>query len=113
LPPPPAAANDDAAEAAAPRVLPESPLATLRARVARLLDRRAARLPGELDLAEAVCALKWPKWPGYAGGVDLDLLRLALEDVAIDTETLHWLGGHEIAKACRSAAAGQRQPRGP
>ena len=51
-----------------------------------------------------MCALKWPKWPGYGGPVDLDLLRLALRDVAIDTETLNWLGGHEIAKECRTAA---------
>ena len=58
-----------------------------------------------------MCALKWPKWPGYAGPVDLDLLRFALRDVAIDTETLHWLGGHELAKACK--AADERQPQGP
>jgi hypothetical protein len=32
--------------------------------------------------------------------------------VAIDPETLHWLGGHEIAKACK-AAVGQKQPQGP
>jgi hypothetical protein len=97
----PAPANDDATPPTAP---PEGPLELLRARVARLLDRGLPRLPEELDLAEAVCALKWPKWPGYAGPVDLDLLRLALEDFAIDTETLNWLGGHEIAKACRAAA---------
>jgi hypothetical protein len=96
------AANDDAA-AAAPPVLPESRLEALHARVARLLDRKAERLPEELDLAEAVCALKWPRWPGYAGGIDLDLLRLALKDLAIDTETLNWLGGHEIAKECKAA----------
>jgi hypothetical protein len=109
--PAPAPANDDAATP--PTAPSESPLELLRARVARLLDRAAPRLPEELDLAEAVCALKWPKWPGYAGPVDLDLLRLALGDVAIDTETLNWLGGHEIVKACRAAAAETKQPRGP
>jgi hypothetical protein len=81
------------------------PLEVLRSRVARLLDRKAERLAEELDLAEAVCALKWPKWPEYAGAVDLDLLRLVLHDVAIDTETLNWLGGHEIGRACKIAAA--------
>ena len=72
----------------------------------RLLDRKAARLTEELDLAEAVCAVKWPKWPGYAGPVDLGLLRLALRGVAIDSATLHWLGGHEIARDCKAAAGG-------
>ena len=96
----PEPANDDAATA--------SPAAAggpleLRARVARLLDWGRPRLPEELDLAEAVCALKWPKWPGYAGAVDLDLLRLALQNVVIDTETLNWLGGHELARACKVA----------
>jgi hypothetical protein len=62
-------------------------------------------------LAEAVCALKWPKWPEYAGAVDLDLLRLALREVAIATETLHWLGGHEIGRACKVAA--DKQAQGP
>jgi hypothetical protein len=107
---PPPAANDDAA-AAGPPTPPASPLEALRARVLRLLDRGVPRLPEELDLAEAVCALKWPKWPGYAGAVDLDLLRLALEGVAIDTEALHWLGGHEIAKECK--AAGEERSQGP
>jgi hypothetical protein len=109
-----APANDDAGPATAAAAPSEGRLAALRARVARLLDRAAERLPEELDLAEAVCALKWPKWPGYEGPVDLDLLRLALRDVAIDTETLNWLGGHEIAKECRAAAtAGDKQPQGP
>jgi hypothetical protein len=63
-------------------------------------------------LAEAVCALKWPKWPEYAGTGDLDLLRVALRGVAIDTETLHWLGGHELAKACKAAVV-RKQPQGP
>jgi hypothetical protein len=102
--PAPAPANDDDRPATAAAAPSESRLAALRARVARLLDRKAERLPEELDLAEAVCALKWPKWPGYEGAVDLDLLRLALRDVVVDTETLNWLGGREIARACKAAA---------
>jgi hypothetical protein len=94
---------------ALPVPAPPSPLAAPRARLERLLDRAAKRLPEELDLAEAVCALKWPKWPEYAGPVDLDLLQLALKDVAIDTETLHWLRGHEIGQACKIAAAKKAQ----
>jgi hypothetical protein len=106
----PAPANDDAA----PPAPAASPLELLRAPVARLLDRGLPRLPDELDLAEAVCALKWPKWPGYEGPVDLDLLRLALKGVAIDAETLNWLGGHELAQECRAAAAAEaKQPQGP
>ena len=95
------AANDDGAAPPGSTAPAASPLELLRAPVARLLDRGLPRLPDELDLAEAVCALEWPE---YAGPVDLDLLRLALRDVVIDTETLNWLGGHEIAKACRAAA---------
>ena len=87
-------------------------MAELRARVARLLDRGRPRLAGELDLAEAVCALKWPNWPEYRGPVDLFLLRRALAEVAIDTAALHWLGSHELAQACREAEAAVKQGQG-
>ena len=73
---------------------------SLRARLARLLDRGAARLPEELDLAEAVCAIKWPKWPDYRGPIDLGLLRRALDGTVIDGPTLNWLGGREIVGEC-------------
>lgn len=76
----------------------------LRRRIERLLDRSLPRLPEELELAEAVCALRWPNWPRYAGPIDLIDLRVALEPFAIATETLHWLGSHELAEACRQAA---------
>ena len=66
---------------------------------------RAARLPEELDLAEAVCAIKWPKWPDYRGPIDLGLLRRALDGTVIDGPTLNWLGGREIVRECRAAAA--------
>ena len=72
----------------------------MRARLARLLDRAAARLPEELDLAEAVCAIKWPKWPDYRGPIDLGLLRRALDGTVIDGPTLNWLGGKEIVREC-------------
>ena len=83
----------------------------MRARITRLLDRTAPRLPEEFDLAEAICALKWPKWPDYRGGIDTFLLRRALTDIRIDGATLHWLGSHELAQACK--AAGVKQPQGP
>jgi hypothetical protein len=35
-----------------------------------------------------------------------------LRDVAIDAETLNWLGGHEIAREC-NVAAGAKQAQGP
>ena len=44
----------------------------------------APRLPEELDLAEAICAIKWPKWPAYRGPIDLGLLRRALVGAVID-----------------------------
>jgi hypothetical protein len=75
----------------------------LRARIARLLDRTAPRRPEELDLAEAVCAIKWPKWPEYRGPIDLGLLRRALQGIVIDAKMLNWLGGQEIVRECRAA----------
>ena len=78
------------------------PLAELRSRIARLLDR-TARLPEELDLAEAICAVRWPNWPAYRGPVDLFRLRRALQGTAIDARTLHWLGGKEIGPECGAA----------
>ena len=78
----------------------------LAARIARLLDRSAPRRPEELDLAEAICAIKWPKWPAYQGGIDLVRLRDVLKGIRIDAAALNWLGGREIQKACREAARG-------
>ena len=94
------------APAVAEAVAPATPVADLRARIKRLLDRGQPRLVEELDLAEAICAVKWPNWPAYKGPIDLSLLRRALSGVAIDTKTLHWLGSTELAQACR----GVRQP---
>ena len=98
-----AAANDPAPETApAPAVPAAVPgIPELRARLARLLDRSAPRLAEELELAEAVCAIKWPKWPDYRGPVDLGLLRRALVGIVIDARTLNWLGGREIVAECR------------
>ena len=76
-------------------------MADLRARIARLLDRSQPRLAEELDLAEAICAVKWPKWPDYKGSLDPFLLRRALVGAIIDTKTLHWLGSEELAQACK------------
>ena len=103
----------DAAEAVAAPVAgtPEpEPAPDLAARIARLLDRRAPRLAEELDLAEAICAVRWPKWPAYRGDIDLAALRDVLEGVRIDAATLNWLGGREIQKSCREAARGGGKP---
>ena len=90
-----------------PAARPATPLADLRARIARLLDRSQPRLAEELDLAEAICAVKWPKWPEYKGSLDPFLLRRALVGAIIDTKTLQWLGSEELAQACRE---GDQQP---
>jgi hypothetical protein len=108
----PEAANDRARPDAVPAPAPATavaPAAALRARVERLLDRTAPRRPDELDLAEAICAVRWPKWPAYAGPLDLDLLRRALADLAIDAATLTWLGSRELALACGAV----KQAQGP
>ena len=89
---------------AGPTAAPATPLADLRARILRLLDRTQPRLAGELDLAEAICAVRWPNWPAYQGPIDPSLLRRALAGTAIDTRTLHWLGSTELAQACRGVA---------
>jgi hypothetical protein len=91
----PVPANDSAST--------EDALGTLRARIQRLLDRAAPRLPEELDLAEAICAVKWPKWPEYRGSIDLWWLRRALTGIVIDPRTLNWLGSRELEKACKAA----------
>jgi hypothetical protein len=95
---------------AAPEPQPPAPAPApgpdLSARVARLLDRTAPRLAAELDLAEAICALAWPNWPAYQGAIDLAALRRVLTPLRLDHATLHWLGSHELAHACKKA---QRQ----
>ena len=97
---------DAAAEPAAPAApAPAEPsLAELQGRIARLLDRTQPRLPEELDLAEAICAVRWPNWPAYRGSIDLFRLRRALQGTVIDARTLHWLGGKEIERQCRAGA---------
>jgi hypothetical protein len=106
---PEAAANDTAPPLAAAQPARGELLAALDGRIARLLDRGQERQPGELDLAEAVCAVKWPNWPDYRGPVDLDLLRLALAGHRIDDASLHWLGSEEFTKACRAATVKRSQ----
>jgi hypothetical protein len=81
----------------------ENACEVLRRRVERLLDRTAPRQADELDLAEAICAVRWPKWPGYTGAVDLFVLRRVLARFTIDADTLCWLGSHELERACRAA----------
>ena len=92
---------ESAPAAAAPASI-TTPLAALRARLARLLDRGAPRRQDELALAEAVCAVRWPHWGPYRGTIDLDLLRRALDGRAIDGKTLTWLDSHAFAEQCRN-----------
>ena len=92
------------------QVAGNGPVLTLRRKVLRLLDRDQPRLPEELDLAEAVCALRWPKWPRYTGPIDPIDLRLALAPIRIDTETLQWLGSHDFARSCRETAGEDTVP---
>ena len=107
----PGATGDEPPPSAPPPVAaPTPPLPDLPARVARLLDRSQPRLAEELDLAEAICAVKWPNWPDYRGAIDLGLLRLALKEFRIDAATLHWLDSHELARACREAGANEGKP---
>ena len=84
-----------------PEPAPAEPAPDLATRLDRLLDRTAPRLPEEFDLAEAVCAVKWPNWPPYTGPIDQGLLRRALAGRHLDDPTLHWLGSTELARACR------------
>jgi hypothetical protein len=98
---------------AKPSAPADDTLESLRARVLRLLDPALPRLPEELDLAEAICAQEWPKWPAYRGPVDPNLLRRALRGVAIDPDTLHRLGSPELAEACRAGPDAPFMAQGP
>ena len=100
-------------EAEAPQAPPAAAAARLKARLARLLDEAAVRLPEELDLAEAVCALQWPNWPAYKGPVDLGLLRRVLREVPLDSDALHRLGSTELARACLAQPAKDAMAQGP
>ena len=79
-----------------------TPLAALRARVARLLDRSAARQPDELDLAEAVCAAALAELGRPIAARSTSSCCAARSTAAPSTaQTLTWLDSHEFAEPCR------------
>jgi hypothetical protein len=95
---------------------PPSPVAELRARLDLLLAGTAPVAPADADLAEAVCALRWPKWPDYRGALDLSEVRLALAGRSIEGRTLTRLGGAESGAAAAvppppsARSPGKRRP---
>jgi hypothetical protein len=73
---------------------PPSALDLLRARLDRLLETgEIPRHPDDVDLAEAVCSILWPKWPAYHGKLSLTEVRLALGGRELDERALARLGG--------------------
>ena len=97
-----AAANDpQPVGAATASVAPANTSGPARADRRPARPQRAAPLARELDLAEAICAVRWPKWPEYRSPIDLALLRRALAGTAIDARTLHWLGSRGGVAECR------------
>lgn len=92
----PATAPNAAGVAGKPANSPSpAPADDLRSRLGRLLAEGAPvpATPAEADLAEAVCALRWPKWPPYQGPLDVNLVRVALAGRPVDGPTLARLGG--------------------
>ena len=47
-------------------------------------------------------------WPAYRGGLDLGLVRVALQRHRIEDATLHWLGGEDLAATNYLAAYADR-----
>ena len=69
----------------------------LQARIQAVCAKEAPETADELDLAEAVCSLRWPHWPPYEGGLDLELVELALATMRrLDTATLRRLGAKPV-----------------
>lgn len=91
----PATAPNAAGAAPTLSAIPAAPADDLRSRLGRLLAEGAPApaTPAEADLAEAVCALRWPKWPPYQGLLDVNLVRVALAGRPVDGPTLARLGG--------------------
>lgn len=86
-----------------PRRLPEpDPLATLRARIRRLLDGTEPTDPAQHDLAAAILAARLPGAAPYRGPLDLQLLDEALQPLRFDAAALTWLAG--LARAAPAAS---------
>jgi hypothetical protein len=67
-------------------------MAALRARLTALLADPTPRTAEELDLAEAVCALRWPNWPPYEGPLDIFEVQDALAKLPpVHIDTIHRL----------------------
>jgi hypothetical protein len=92
-----------------PAILP--PRDDLEARIHRLLASTTATGPADADLAEAVCALRWPNWPAYRGGLDLAAVGRALHGRRVDERTLTRLGGSACAR--RAPTPAHPPPRPP
>ena len=85
------------------RRLPEpDPLATLRARIRRLLDGTKPTDPAQHDLAAAILAIRLPGAAPYRGPLDLQLLDEALQPLRFDAAALTWLAG--LARAAPTAS---------
>jgi hypothetical protein len=68
--------------------------------------------PADADLAEAVCALRWPNWPAYRGSLDLAEVRRALHGRRVDERTLTRLGGTACVRPMPAAQASEPPQRG-
>jgi hypothetical protein len=72
-------------------------LEELQGRIRALCAKPSPSTAEELDLAEAVCSLRWPHWPAYQGPLDLELVESALATMKpLDTATLRRLGAKPV-----------------
>ena len=115
VPKEPAAGPPPEARPAAPprrHVAAEAPRPDdLESRVRRLLEEAAPPGPTDADLAEAVCALRWPNWPAYRGSLDLTEVRRALHGRRVDERTLTRLGGSACTRPTPPAQASESPQR--
>jgi hypothetical protein len=80
--------------AAVPPPPTPAPETVLAARLEALLSKGHPAATEETDLAGAVCALLWPKWPRYEGAVDLNALERVLDArPRLDARQLNRLAG--------------------
>ncbi len=70
-------------------------MAQLRERLKALLADPVVRTQEDLELAEAVCSLRWPNWPPYEGPLDIFEVHDALAKLPpVHIDTLHRLAAN-------------------
>jgi hypothetical protein len=88
-------------------VAEEEHIESLQEAANRLLAGGAPHGLDDLDLADAIVALRLPKAPRYTGGLDLDAIAVLLESRPIHPDTLNRLAGTDFMRMAEAAEAGR------